>query len=121
VSQCLTITTTHSSSKTHRLATMPCCLCQLASNASCGSCCCCCCCCWSNCRWGSARGYRLQHTYSTPQVLPPPDKFGNSQGFAWSKYKVRQQQRIAGLMSASTTSNAQQLHCLFRTRMQCSA
>jgi hypothetical protein len=48
-----------------------------------------CYCCWrACCRWGSARGYRLQHTYSTPQMLPPAETFGNSAGFAWSKYKV---------------------------------
>jgi hypothetical protein len=65
----------------------------------------CCYCCWPSCRWGSARGYRLQHTYSTRQVLPLPEKFGNSQGYAWSKYKVRRQQRSARLLKASVQAN----------------
>ena len=45
--------------------------------------------CLCACRWGSARGYRLQHTLSTEQVLPDADTFGNMKGINWSKYKVR--------------------------------
>jgi hypothetical protein len=40
-------------------------------------------------RWGSPRGYRLQHISGIPQVLPPPPTFNATRGIDWSYYKVR--------------------------------
>lgn len=46
-------------------------------------------------RWGSPRGYRLQHIAGIPQVLPPQPTFNATRGIDWSYYKVRCSGRAA--------------------------